>query len=60
MAAELADVEGSFLQVKQCSAHALIQLNQIWVSRFSLQINSSESGNVSFSSSSRGLSIDVN
>ena len=59
LAAELADVEDSLYQGKQCSAHAQIPSNPIWVFSFSLQINPSESGNVSFFSSSRGTSIGV-
>ena len=58
-AAELANVEDSFHQGKQCSMHAQMQSTQIWVSSFSLQINTSGSGNVSFFSSSHGLSIGV-
>ena len=59
MAAELMDAEDSFHQGKQCSAHAQMQSRQIWVSSFSLQTNSSESGNVLFFSSFRGLSIGL-
>ena len=59
MAAELADVEDSFHQGKQCSAHAQMQSSQIWVSSFSLQISTSESANVSFFSPPCGLSIGV-
>ena len=59
MAAELEDVEDRFHQGKQCSAHAQMHSSQIWVSSFSLQINTSESGNVSFFSYSRGLSTGV-
>ena len=60
MAAELVDVQDSFHQGRQCSAHAQMQSSQIWVSRFSLQINPSEFGIVSFFSSSPGLPIGVN
>ena len=59
LAAELADVENSFHHGKQCSAHAQIDSSQIWVSTFSLQIKPSESGNVTFFSSSRDLPIAV-
>ena len=59
MAAELANVEDSFHKGKGCSVHAQMQSSQIWVSSFSLQINPSEPGNVSFFSCSRGLSIGV-
>ena len=59
MAPELADVEDSFRQRKQCSAHAQLLSSQISVSSFSLQINTSESENVSFLSSSHDLSIGV-
>ena len=48
MATELADVEDSFHQGKQCSAHVQMQSSQIWVCSFALEINPSESGNVSF------------
>ena len=58
-AAELADVEDTFHQLKQCSGHAQMQLSQIWVSRFSLRINATESGNVSFFSLSSGLFTGV-
>ena len=59
MAAELAGVGDSLHQGKQCSMHAQMQSGQIWVSSFSLQINTSESGNILFFSSSRGLFIGV-
>ena len=59
MAAELADVEDSFRQGKQYSAHARVQSSQLWVFSFSIQINTSESGNGSFFSSSHGLAIGV-
>ena len=47
MAAELADVEESFCQGKQCSGHSEMESSQIWVSSFSSQINPSEHWNVS-------------
>ena len=40
MAAELADVEDSSHLGEQCTAHSQMQLKQIWMSSFSLQINS--------------------
>ena len=43
MAAELADVEDSFHQGKECSGHAQMELSQIWVSSFPLRLNTSES-----------------
>ena len=43
MAAELADAENGFHQGKQCSVHSEMQSSQIWVSSFSLQMNTSGS-----------------
>ena len=59
MAAGFADVEDSFQQVKQFTAHARMESSQIGMSSFSLQINSSESGSVSFFSSPHVLSNSV-
>ena len=59
MAAVSADAEDSLHQGKQCTAHAQMQLSQIWMCSFSLQTNPSESENVWFFSSSHGLSSGV-
>ena len=56
---ELAVIEDIFHQGKQYSAHAQMQSSQIRLSSFYLKINASESWNVSFFLTSRGVSIGV-